>query len=206
MLGGMMHDLLNFTAEKSLKYYKKELWEAIKKESHYTHIWQKLWEIKKILDKYKPKNVFELGSGWSTAVFNDNRRNVWTYEENYAYKVKTQKLCPDARILRKDKVVENESCYYMEEWDKFPQIMTNEVMAYVDGPSNNEDGKLLPCVDIINMCEAAVMPKIIVFDVRVESFQAFINTKWIAMYEIKEFGRFIDKNSHKHHTILERYW
>ena len=133
-----------------------------------------------LINKFKIKNVLEIGSGRTTNFFNYLKKKgiinkVVSLEQDRLFLEKVEKYLNskeiDHFILHCPFVIENDGHFlnYIPEKNEFDFL-------YVDGPDdllkinkyNTYDGRAI-CKDVVNYIQNNIHPKVIVFDGRISS-------------------------------------
>jgi len=153
------------------------------------------YHILRVLKKYRPKQIAEMGSGTSTGVFASyvNRLNALliTYEQAPEW----HKMTTDALRktgLESDKInVELVPSEESEKGSKFAkEIDNNSDFIYIDGPVTVKvNGQKMPCLDIIEFFDRGNYPDVIMIDGRYDTVKAIMAHPTSEKYDLTlEYG------------------
>ena len=125
-----------------------------------------------LLNKYKPKNIIELGSGSSTFIFSqyckEKNSKLLSVDESKKWLELTKNalninnLLPNTNIVLKESFIEKNS-----KGNSYQITLPKDIdLIYIDGPTDKVDGKRKPNLDILKLFNKSIFPKIIAIDVR----------------------------------------
>lgn len=174
----------------------------------------KLYELYKMLHLYDIDMIIELGGGSTTTVFNEycklnSIRKCISIDESKEYQNflrENYEFSNSVRFIRENVAMTDEFCHYTIDWKEIMKGISNQmrILVYVDGPANNNKGKILPCIDYRNMIDAGIIPDVLMFDIRNESVQDFMETQYIFDPQFSIFTNYPEDKA-LHHTIMERF-
>ena len=153
------------------------------------------YDILRVLKKYKPKQIAEMGSGTSSAVFASNlSRNdghLVTYEQSSEWH-KTTMNALNKTGLKNDKInIELVPSEESEKGSRFTKkIGMNSDFIYIDGPVTVKvNGQKMPCLDIIEFLDDGNCPDVIMIDGRYDTVKAIMTHPASEKYDVTlEYG------------------
>lgn len=154
----------------------------------------KMLELHRLLLETKPRFVVELGGGATTCVVASTLAawggKLLSIDEAPEYSRSTiERLPEDLRqhvrfeVVPKVEDKDDAGAFQVHYDDRLQSIIrdftggTKIDLLYVDGPSNQKDGKLLPCNDCSRLMDAGFEIPVLAFDCRHESARHFLGTK-----------------------------
>lgn len=144
----------------------------------------------RVLGKLELRSILELGSGFSTAVFNyyGERHDVpvVSFEDNPNW-IAATRAALEAAGLGSD-VRQVEKIAIGGEGVRFDGALPDVELIYVDGPSPRFDGALLPdvprvCLDVPILLESGKRPRFIVVDGRFKTLRRIAHPEYRLQYE-----------------------
>lgn len=135
------------------------------------------WDLWKLLERYRPQSIIELGSGTTSAVFAlwTRRNNVRyrSYEHYPAWAQVTENCLSEAGLLGEKSPLclcpsrvnpEGTATGFVE------KLPVDVDFVYVDGPPCRlEDGRKVPNDDVVRLFDAGGRPRVIVVDGRLDT-------------------------------------
>ena len=159
------------------------------------------YDLWKLLIKYKPSNIVELGSGTTSAIFSlYSKKFIAKYiafESFDSWREVTINSISNIsgfneNILFVPSQVNNNSSATL-----FTKIIPSDVeLLYIDGPPCTlENGSKVPNYDIILAFDKGILPKIIVVDGRHETIDLILKHDYIIKYDFyPSFSYSVDNN------------
>lgn len=191
---------------------------------NHVHQAMRLLELSRLVARYRPGSVLELGAGTTTAVFAqhiepgpDGYPRVVSMEEETHWLEMTRRIVPvelhsRVQFCLRPRVVEMWDGQYVARYDTGYDSYYD--LVYVDGPSDRlalNDGKprTVPVVDVMCLIRAGFPPRTIFVDGKRQSIAFFRSLGIEQQYHMalrSEFrpGRQPLLVPYRHHTIFER--
>lgn len=139
----------------------------------------KLWSLMRLMEKYKPSKVLELGSGSSTSIFALYPSRLVSVDESPEWSGLSSAISGKEVVVRQKRVDVSknppEIWYEGEFEDDFD-------MVFIDGPSLDVDGKKPK--GVINTNIFSLSPNVIVVDGRINTARAIVE-KWSDKYDYR---------------------
>ena len=184
----------------------------------------RLLELARLVDRYQPASVLELGGGTTTAVFahkiapmEDGTPAVTSLEETEHWQATARDIVAPADRGRVDfvlrpRVLETSGTQKVARYDySYDQDYD---LVYVDGPSNHDPenrspGVRLPLVDALCLIRANHPPRVIVVDSKRHSVRFFREQGIERRYRMILKSAFLPPRQalftgYRHHTVFER--
>ena len=148
------------------------------------------YHILRVLKKYRPKQIAEMGSGTSTGVFasyaNHHNARLITYEQTREWHEMTTDALRKAG-LESDKI--SIELIPSEESDKGSKFITkidkSSDFVYIDGPVTVKvNGQKMPCLDIIEFFDRGNYPDVIMVDGRYDTVKAIMAHPTSEKYDV----------------------
>lgn len=154
----------------------------------------KMLELHRLLMETKPQFVVELGGGATTCVV-ASTISAWggkllSIDEAPDYSRSTIDRLPENlrmhvqfEVVPKVEDKDADGAFQVHYEDRLQSIIrqftgSDQIdLLYVDGPSNQKDGKLLPCNDCSRLMDAGFDIPVLAFDCRHESVRHFLGTR-----------------------------
>lgn len=175
------------------------------------------YHMLRVLKKYKPRQIAEMGSGTSTAVFASYISHYDSHLITYEQTPEWHKITTDALHktgLKSDRInVELVPSEKSKKGSKFAKkIDKDSSFIYIDGPVTVKlNGQKMPCLDIIEFFNDGNYPEVIMIDGRYDTVKAIMAHPAFEKYnvtlehgmankegELREFLRF------QRHTIFTK--
>jgi hypothetical protein len=146
------------------------------------------YDLWKLLNKYSPKNIVELGSGTTSAIFalysKTNNSNYIAFESHLNWLNVTQNSISKISLHQNDIQFVKTEINEIGTATHFCKIIPNNVdFLYIDGPPCTLDnGKKVPNDDIIIAFANNILPKYIVIDGRHETVELILNHNYSNLF------------------------
>ena len=170
------------------------------------------YDILCVLKKHKPKQIAEMGSGTSTAVFasylNRNDGHLVTYEQSSKWNKITMNALSKTG-LKNDKInIELIPSEESKKGSRFTkEIDRNSDFIYIDGPVTVKvNGQKMPCLDIIKFFNDGNYPDVIMIDGRYDTVKAIMVHPVSENYDVSlEYGMAYKERNLKEFLRFQRH-